>query len=116
MEKKMTYVEALDKALAVVDDAIVAERLTALKASLEKRHAKKAEGPSKVAVANAAISAKLAEVLTEGAVYGTADLVGIIPEVEKASPSKIAVLMRPLVESGKVILGKSKGKVTYTVA
>ena len=116
MEKKMTYGEALQKPLAVVDDAVVAERLEALKASIAKRHGKKAEGPSKVAVANAAITAKLADALQSGVVYTTADLVGIIPEVEKAAPTKISVLMRPLVADGKVVLGKSKGRVTYTVA
>lgn len=116
MEKKMTYVEALDKALAVVEDAVVAERLEALKASIVKRHGKKAEGPSKTAVANAAISAKVADALESGVVYTSADLIGIVPELDKAAPTKIAVIMKPLVESGKVTLGKTKGRVTYTVA
>jgi len=116
MEKKMTYVEALNRAIAVVSDVEVAERLTALKGSLAKRNAKKTDGPTKVALANAAITAKVAEVLTAGTSYGSADLVGIIPELEKASPNKIAVVMKPLVADGRVTVGKVKGKVVYTVA
>ena len=118
MEKKMTYVVALDKALSVVTDAEVAERLTALKTTLEKRKAshKKVEGPSKVALANAAIGEKIIGKMEPNFIYGTADIVGIIPEAEKFSTSKITAVMKPLVADGRVVAGKVKGKVTYTLA
>ena len=116
MEKKMTYAVALDKAIAAVADAEVVERLTALKASLERKRTKKTDAPSKVAVANATITEKVASVLESGASYSSADLIGIVPELEKASPTKVSVIMKPLVANGSVTVGKTKGKVIYTVA
>lgn len=118
MEKKMTYVVALSKALEVVTDTEVAERLEALKATLEKRKAshKKAEGPTKVAVANAAIAEKIFEAMEADATYGSSDIAGLIPEVEKFSTSKITAVMKPLIADGRVTATKVKGKVVYSLA
>ena len=113
--KKMSYVSAVDVVLnggEITDE--VRERLEALKASLEKRASRKTEGPTKAQKENLAIAEKVLAEMVEGTVYSNADIAGLVPELEGATPQKISPLMKML--GDRVITEKVKGKASYRLA
>lgn len=115
--KKMSYVGALEAVLGgAAIEGEVAERLEALKASLEKRASRKPNGPTKAQRANAEIAAQIVDAMVEGECYGTADITGLTPALEGATPQKITGVMKGLVSSGTVVAEKVKGKVSYHLA
>ena len=116
MTKKISYVVALDAVLtgAEITDE-VRERLEALKASLEKRNARKA-GPTKAQKANAELAEKIFAAMETEVVYTTPAIGALIPELEGASSQKIYALVRKLVVSERVTSAKVKGKAVYQVA
>lgn len=116
MTKKISYVVALDAVLtgAEITDE-VRERLEALKASLEKRNARKA-GPTKAQKANAELAEKIFAAMEPEVVYTTPEIGALIPELEGASAQKISALVRKLVQSERVTSAKVKGKAVYQVA
>lgn len=110
----MTYVEALDVAINLVDGE-VAEKLTALKAQLSKKHSsasndkKRAESDARAEQVYAAL-AEMDEPVT------AADLVSLTSneEVSNYSIPRVAALLRKL---GDRVVKESKGKKTlYSVA
>ena len=115
--KKMSYVSAVDAVLnGAPIEGEVAERLEALKASLEKRASRKPNGPTKAQKANAELAEAIFSAMVEGEVYGTADIAGLVPALEGANPQKISPLMKGLVASGRVVGEKVKGKAVYHLA
>ena len=116
MTKKISYVVALDAVLtgAEITDE-VRERLEALKASLEKRNARKA-GPTKAQKANAELAEKIFAAMEPEVMYTTPEIGALIPELEGASSQKISALVRKLVQSERVTSAKVKGKAVYQVA
>lgn len=116
MTKKISYAVALDAVLtgAEITDE-VRERLEALKASLEKRNARKA-GPTKAQKANAELAEKIFAAMEPEVVYTTPEIGALIPELEGASSQKISALVRKLVQSERVTSAKVKGKAVYQVA
>lgn len=117
MANKMTNVKALAYVLENCElPAEIAEKVESMKASFEKRAGRKANGPTKAQIANAAIAEKIVAAMVSGEVYGTAEIAGLVPELESATPQKISPLMRKLAESGQVVAEKVKGKQTYRLA
>ena len=116
MTKKISYVVALDTVLtgAEITDE-VRKRLEALKASLEKRNARKA-GPTKAQKANAELAEKIFAAMEPEVVYTTPEIGALIPELEGASAQKISALVRKLVQSERVTSAKVKGKAVYQMA
>lgn len=115
--KKMSYVSAVDAVLnGAPIEGEVAERLEALKASLEKRASRKPNGPTKAQKANAELAEAIFGAMVDGEVYGTSDIAGLVPALEGANPQKITPLMKSLVASGRVVAEKVKGKATYHIA
>ncbi len=115
--KKMSYVSAVDAVLnGAPIEGEVAERLEALKASLEKRASRKPAGPTKAQRANAELAEAIFGAMEDGVVYATADIAGLVPALEGANPQKITPLMKGLVTSGRVVGEKVKGKATYRLA
>ena len=113
--KKMSYVSAVDVVLnggEITDE--VRERLEALKTSLEKRANRKSEGPTKAQKENLALAEKVLEAMEPGVEYGNAEIAGLIPELEGATPQKISPLMKML--GDRVIIEKVKGKAVYRLA
>ena len=114
--KKMSYVVAVENAInGKIDDEVI-ERLTALKASLEKRASRKSEGPTKTQKANAELANRIAEAMVAGVVYDTDGIKGLVDELANATPQKVSPLMKHLVTDGRVTTEKIKGKATYTLA
>ena len=106
----MTYVEALDVSINLVDDE-VAEKLTALKEQLSKKHSsasndkKRAESDARAEQVYAAL-AEMDEPVT------ASDLVTLTSNEEVSSYSipRVAALLRKL---GDRVVKEQKGKKTY---
>ena len=108
--------------LNAVINAEISDELTAqaqdMLAKLDARNAKRAATPSKAAVANEPIKAKIVELLSDATELMTASQVGESLEI---STQKASALLRQLVEVGTLISeevkvpkkGKQKG---YTLA
>lgn len=94
----MTYVQALENAIAVVD-AETAEKLTALKAQMEKKRSSGSSKPTKTQLENEAIKANILEVLSdEGQTVSE-----ILPQLDASLSSKpltnqrVSALLRQLI-------------------
>lgn len=112
--KKMTYVEALELAISTIGNEEAAERLNALKSSLVKRADHKSSVASQKNEAKAEFAETIFNAMNAGEKYTTNDIQGLIPELDKASPTKISSYMRLL--GDKIVIEKIKGKVHYSIA
>lgn len=92
---KLTYAVALDVAIKAVSDDAIKEKLTALKAQIEKKNSADRK-PSKTQIANDALKAEIVEVLTERkSATEVAEMFGI-------SNQKASALLTALVNAGSV--------------
>jgi len=112
----MTYVMAVENAINGNLDPVTIEKLTKLKASLEKRNASKSGKPTKAQVANAEIGESVLSAMEFGVDYTTAEIGKLVPALEGANPQKIAPIMAKLVKSERVTCEKVKGKNVYRLA
>ncbi len=110
---KLTYAQALEVAINAVDGE-VAEKLKALKASIEKKNASKGERkPTATQKENVGIKASILEVLEGGALTVT--------EIVKAldgdyTNQKVSALVRQLVADGSVVRFEEKRKAYFKLA
>lgn len=112
---KISYVSVINDVLNGVElDAERIEKLEALKASLEKRNTRKANGPTKAQKANAELAEKIFGAMVAGESYGSKEIAGLIPELEGVSSQKVTALMKALGE--RVTSEKVKGKAVYKIA
>lgn len=114
MEKKMTYVMALDVVLngEVITDE-VREKLEALKASVSKK-SKGEKKPSAKQVANAEKRMVLLSELEDGRAYTITQMTKEIPCVMGESVSKVSYLIRSLKDEGLVDREVIKGTAYFT--
>ena len=122
MDKKMTYTDALNTAIDLVDavkDGVaydpvtdlsaVVEKLTALKEQLVKRNASKSDKPTKTQKENAEIKTRIHEFLThtlQGVRCGdVASELGI-------SGQKASALLSQMVKTGEVVKREGEKRVT----
>ena len=108
MEKKMTYVDAINMAIEgnLTNEAV--EKLEALIVSLNKRNAHKSGKPTKTQVANEGVKGAILEVLADG----EARQCKVIAEALEISPQKASALLSQLVKAEKVEKFTEK-RVTY---
>lgn len=92
---KMTYAMALDVAINLVNDEAVVERLTALKAQIEKKNSAERK-PSKRQVANEALKAEIVDFLLD------AHTASEVAERFEVSNQKASALLTALVKGGAV--------------
>lgn len=105
---KMTYASALEIAIASVSDVEVAEKLTALKASL----AKKSNGekkPTKTQIENENLKGSILEQMENGVGYTVSGIVKNFEGFEDFSVNKVSALIRQLKLEGKVTRSEEKG-------
>lgn len=115
MTNKMTNVKALAYVLENCEvPADVAERFTAMKASLEKKATRKPTGPSKAQIARMALAEQVFAAMESGVDYTCGDIAGLIPELAGATPQKVSPLMRML--GDRVNHTTVKGKAIYSIA
>ena len=108
---KMTYVKALDAVLSgeVLTDEIV-EKLTALRASLEKKNGAERK-PTKEQEANAVLKSAIADYLREtGGGKTVSDLIKEVDCLGDFSNQKVSALMRQLILDGVVVKTVDKRK------
>lgn len=115
MEKKMTYVQALDKALAVVTDESVKERLTALRTTIQKRNTADKK-PTKEQKVNAAIKDEILSVLADGTARTVTEIMQAVPSLATASNQKASALVNQLRNEGKVKREEFKRKAYFSLA
>lgn len=109
---KMTYVDALEVAIAAVDGE-VAEKLTALKAQIAKK--KGTTKPTKTQIENEAIKEKIADVLARA---DEPMRVGEIAKVVEGdyTTAKITALLTQMKEANIVVREMDKKVARYALA
>ena len=106
--KNMTYAQALEVAIAVVDGE-VKDKLVALKASIEKRNSADRK-PTKTQQANEGIKADILAFLADGGKYTVTEIMAGVPSLADASNQKAASLVRQLKDSGAIVREEIKRK------
>lgn len=113
----MTYAQALENAIAVVD-AETAEKLTALKAQMEKKRTSGSSKPTKTQLENEAIKENILTVLSdEGQTVSE-----ILPQLDETLSSKpltnqrVSALLRQLIEAKSVVKTIDKKTSLFSLA
>lgn len=114
MEKKMTYAQALEIAIAKVDGE-AKERLEALKASIEKRNSADRK-PTKAQVANEGLKDAILEVLADGKARTITEISADVEALAEASPQKVSALLTQLKKAGLVVREEIKRKAYFGIA
>ena len=112
--KNMTYAQALEVAIAVVDGE-VKDKLVALKASIEKRNSADRK-PTKTQQANEGIKADILAFLADGGKYTVTEIMAGVPSLADASNQKAASLVRQLKDSGAIVREEIKRKAYFHLA
>lgn len=115
MEKKMTYAQALEIAIATLGEGEVTDKLTALKAQIEKRNAGERK-PSKVQIANEGIKADILAYLADGENHTVTEIMEGVPSLADASNQKAATLVTQLVKAELVTRSEIKRKAYFKLA
>ena len=111
---KMTYAQALEIAIAVVDGE-AKERLEALKASIEKRNSADRK-PTKAQVANEGLKEAILELLADGKARTITEIASEIEALEGASPQKVSALLTQLKKANVVVREEIKRKAYFKIA
>lgn len=117
MANIMTYAEAINVALEVMGDSHkdAQERLEALKAQLAKRGSK--SGPTKAQKENEVLKSMILDILAEAEEpVGMSKLISDPRLPDGMSTQKLGALIRQLAQDGKVVKGKDKKHVVYSLA
>ena len=113
--EKMTYVKALEIAIASLGEGEVTEKLEALKASIQKRNASDRK-PTKTQVANEGLKADILAFLADGEKHTVTEIMTGVSTLEGASNQKVATLVTSLVKSGLVVREEIKRKAYFSIA
>jgi hypothetical protein len=113
----MTYIEALNVAIANLNDAEAVEKLTALR----DQHIKRASAerkPTPKQVENAGFKADVLAWMEPDTLYTAADIVKGVPSVVAAgiSTQRVSAMLTQLVNDGSVIKTEDKRKHFYSLA
>lgn len=109
----MTYVEALEVAINAVDGE-VAEKLTALKVQMSKKHV--SSKPTKTQVENEGIKAEILDVLASAdKPLRASEIVTLMPR-DGLTPQKVAALLKQLVKAETVVKTVDKKVSTFALA
>lgn len=115
MEKKMTYTQALEIAIATIGEGEVADKLTALKASITKRNTADRK-PTKTQQANEGIKAEILEFLADGEAHTVSEIMEGVASLKDTSNQKAASLVRQLKDSGAIVREEVKRKAYFHLA
>lgn len=110
---KMTYVNALEIAIATVDNAEVKEKLEALKASIVKKNSADRK-PTATQKANAELKVAILDGMESGKAYTITDLMKSVDAVAELSNQRVSALVRQLVEANLVKRDEIKRKAYFT--
>ena len=111
----MTYAQALEIAINAVIDEEAVDRLTALKAQLEKRSTSKT--PTKTQKENEVIMDRMVEVLSSlESPVTVSELIASNESFEGMSNQKASALLKKLVEAGRAVKTIEKKKSYFSIA
>ena len=116
MMKKMTYVNALDRAIEGTITPEVIEKLEALKASLTRKSGAERK-PTARQAENAVVRSAIVEFINENYVEGSdgftvTDILKSCPEVEGKSNQYVSAMLRQAIQADEVSKGSVKRR-TY---
>lgn len=115
MEKKMTYAQAIEIAINALGEGEAVDKLTALKAQIEKRNAADRK-PSKTQIANEGLKADILAFLADGENHTVTEIMAGVPSLADASNQKVATLVTQLVKAELVTRCEIKRKAYFKVA
>ena len=110
---KMTYVSALEIAIASVDSVEVREKLEALKASIAKKNSAERK-PTATQKANEGYKVAILQFLEVGGKHTITDIMKGCGAVAELSNQRVSAIVRQLVEGGQVVREEIKRKAYFT--
>ena len=110
---KMTYVKALEIAIANIGEGEVADKLEALKASIAKKNGAERK-PTATQTANEGFKVAILEAMESGKGYTITDLMKSVDAIADLSNQCVSAIVRQLVESGAVTREEIKRKAYFT--
>lgn len=113
--KNMTYAQALEIAIASVDNTEAKERLEALMASIVKKNTADRK-PTKTQVENDAVRQEILAVLSDGQARTIAEITEAVPALHDATSQRVSALLTPLMKSEKVVREMVKRKAYFKLA
>lgn len=114
--KNMTYATALEIAInSITDNAEAVERLTALKAQIEKKNATDRK-PTKTQVENGGIRADILALLSDGTARTISEISEAIPALNGATSQRVSALLTPMLKDETIIREMVKRKAYFKLA
>lgn len=111
---KMTYVAALELAIAAIaDNTEAAEKLTALKAQIAKK-ATAERKPTATQTANEGFKSAILAGMESGKGYTISELLKAIPELSELSNQRVSAIVRQLKDEGLLSREEIKRKAYFT--
>ena len=110
---KMTYVNALEIAIATVENAEAKAKLEALKASIAKKNSAERK-PTATQKANEGYKVAILEFLAEGGKHTITDIMKGCGAVAELSNQRVSAIVRQLVEGGQVVREEIKRKAYFS--
>lgn len=108
MEKKMTNSMALAFVLDTVElPTDVREKLTNIKASIDKKNASKSNKPTARQAENAELSVKIHEALVGLEPMTVSDIIKTVPELAGLSTQRVRPMLKSELFSNETVKGKS---------
>lgn len=112
---KMTYVDAVDFAIANLADEAVVEKLKALRGQLARKRTG-ATKPTKRQVENEALKGAILDVLARAEGGMTIGEIAKVVDFEGATPNRVNALVAQMKKGGQVLREEVKGKAMFTIA
>ena len=113
--ERMTYVKALDVVLATLEDGEVKERLTALRASIEKKNSVDRK-PTKTQVENGEIRQQILALLSDGVARTISEISESVPALRDATSQRVSALLTPLLKDETISREMVKRKAYFKIA
>ena len=115
--EKMTYVKALDAAIATLsaDQPEVKEKLEALKASIAKKNGAERK-PTATQTANEGYKEAILDALEVGKGYTITDLIKGVPALSDLTNQRVSAIVRQMVEAGTLKREEIKRKAYFSLA
>ena len=113
--KNMTYAQALEIAIATVDNTEAVERLVALKASIDKKNSADRK-PTKTQVENDNVRNEILALLSDGQARTISEIAEAIPALNDATSQRVSALLTPLMKSEMIVREMVKRKAYFKLA
>ena len=112
--EKMTYVKALEVAIAKCDGE-VAEKLEALKASIAKKNSAERK-PTATQTANEGFKVAILDAMEDGKSYTITDLTKSVSAIAELSNQRVSAIVRQMVLNGDITREEIKRKAYFSIA